>query len=79
MKGASDSTLLLRTKHTRRLRVLVGLLLFALCVSGCRGPSRATLQDAGKSVAELRAMLADPNPEVQARGALMLSQHGTEA
>jgi HEAT repeat protein len=81
MNDAPDSTALPQaTHHSRRLRVLAGLLLVALgFAAGCGGTSRATLRDEGKSAAELRAMLADADPEVQARGALGLSRIGPEA
>lgn len=57
----------------------VGFALAVISLAGCGRASPATLQDAGKPPAELRAMLADPDPEVQARGALGLSQIGPEA
>ena len=50
-----------------------------LSVAGCNSQPEARLRDEGKSVDELRTMLADPNPEVQARGALGLSLHGPAA
>jgi HEAT repeat protein len=47
---------------------------------GCQSESnRVPLQDANKSVAECRAMLTNTDVEVQARGALGLSLHGTAA
>jgi HEAT repeat protein len=47
--------------------------------AGCGGNGSATLRDEGKTVGELRAMLADPDPVVQARGAFGLSRHGPAA
>jgi HEAT repeat protein len=46
---------------------------------GCHSRPETGLRDEGKSVDELRTMLADPNPEVQARGAFGLSRHGPAA
>jgi hypothetical protein len=60
-------------------KVAVGFILLALCLTGCRGASRPTLQDAGKPPDELRAMLANGDPEVQARGGFALSRLGAEA
>jgi hypothetical protein len=49
-------------------------LLLAVLLLGCgRKPYE------GRSVAELEAMLNDPNPTVQAQGAFGLSRHGAEA
>jgi len=51
------------------------LLVFALVAAGCgRSPPYA-----GRSVAQLERMLADPNPTTQAQGALGLSLHGAAA
>ena len=54
----------------------LAILLLALPVlGGCRkGPPYA-----GKSVAQLRAMLKDPSPSVQVQGAFGLGQLGPEA
>src|SRR5262245_19977436 len=80
MRGTVDSTSPVQAAHRpRRWRVPVGLLVGLFLVTGCRGPSRPTLRDEGKSADELRAMLADGDPEVQARGALGLSRLGPEA
>ncbi|MDB5309082.1 MAG: repeat-containing protein [Gemmataceae bacterium] len=59
----------------------VGWAVFASAVLtiSCRGSGPAPLRDEGKSVDELRAMLAAPDPEVQARGAFGLSRHGPAA
>src|SRR5262245_36822229 len=60
-----------------------GLLGFAaavlLTLVGCSPRSEVRLRDEGKSVDELRKMLADSDPEVQARGAFGLSRHGPDA
>ena len=80
MKGGIDRTLLLQASHgPRRWRVsAVQLIVVLFLATGCRG-TRPTLRDEGKSGAELRTMLADADPEVQARGALGLSRLGPEA
>src|SRR5262245_29767425 len=54
--------------------VVVGLVLAAGCQKG-----RTPLRDEGKRVGELRAMLADADAEVRARGAFGLSRHGAAA
>ena len=81
MTSVPDSTPPLQATHRpRRLRLLAGPLLVGLVfAAGCGKPAPATLQDAGTTPAELRAMLADPAPEVQARGALGLSRLGADA
>src|SRR5215213_6869234 len=58
----------------RPLALAIGLLL-----AGCSSQPEPRLRDEGKSVDELRTMLADANPEVQARGAFGLSLHGPAA
>src|SRR5262249_37839669 len=54
----------------------IGLL---MAPAGCDSRPQSRLRDEGKSVAELRTMLTDSNPEVQARGAFGLSLHGPAA
>jgi HEAT repeat protein len=53
--------------------------LAVLLALGCGSGSSVPLRDEGKPVGELRAMLADADPEVQARGAFGLSRHGPAA
>lgn len=55
----------------------VAWLLLGMTVAGCGGPK--PLPHEGKSVGQLRRMLADPNPTVQAQGAVGLSLHGPAA
>jgi HEAT repeat protein len=54
--------------------VVAGLVLATGCQKG-----RTSLRDEGKGVGELRAMLADGDAEVRARGAFGLSRHGAAA
>src|SRR5262249_10913357 len=76
----SDSTPRVEPTHApRRWRVFVLVLFVVVTGPGCRGGGSAVLRDEGKGIDELRAMLADPDPEVQARGAFGLSRHGPEA
>lgn len=56
-----------------RRRAAIGLLLALLLGCGRKPPYE------GRSIAELEAMLNDPNPTVQVQGAFGLSQHGAEA
>src|SRR5262245_27096961 len=63
----------------RRWRLFAVMAGVAALIGGCRDGTTPTLRDEGKSVGELRAMLADPDPEVQARGAFGLSRHGPDA
>jgi HEAT repeat protein len=72
----TDANPVAATTHApiRWRAVLVGVAVLA----GCRGGG-PTLRDEGKGVDELRAMLADADPEVQARGAFGLSRHGPAA
>jgi HEAT repeat protein len=50
-----------------------------VALAGCSSRPEPHLRDEGYSVEELRTMLADSSPEVQARGAFGLSLHGPEA
>src|SRR5262249_45669388 len=59
----------------RRLVLWLALLGPALAAAGCRSQA---LPYEGKSVAELEAMLADPDPTRQAQGAYGLSRLGPE-
>ena len=80
MSGPVYSTVVVKGRyHPPRLYLLIGFIVLAMCLTGCRGKSPPTLQDEGKKPDELRAMLADPDPEVQARGAFALSRRGPEA
>src|SRR5262249_21998857 len=58
-------------------RLTIATLLLTL--TACTSQPEVRLRDEGKSVEELRGMLADADPEVQARGALGLSRHGPAA
>lgn len=77
MIGSRDDAMTPATAAARWTSVLAIGLLPAL--AGCNSRPEARLRDEGKSVEELRAMLADPNPEVEARGAFGLSRHGPAA
>src|SRR5207249_4965598 len=55
---------------------IVGITLLVVGLAGC---GKASLPHEGKSVAQLRRMLDDAQPRVQAQGALGLSLHGPEA
>jgi phosphotransferase system HPr-like phosphotransfer protein len=55
------------------------LVLASLMALGCGTGTSVPLRDEGKPAGELRAMLADADPEVQARGAFGLSRHGPAA
>ncbi len=71
------------TGHGRgRWRRSAGVLLagaMAALAGACRPGTATPLRDDGKGVGDLRAMLADPDLEVQARGAFGLSRHGSDA
>lgn len=77
MSGQSDCTV---SSGGREYVLTARMLIWLMMVSGCRAnPPEVPLRDAGKSVTELRPMLADTDPEVQARGALGLSLHGSRS
>lgn len=63
---------------SHRARWPDSLALALVLAIGCGKPAPPTLRDEGKPPADLRAMLRDPDPEVQARGAFGLSRAGAE-
>jgi HEAT repeat protein len=74
-----DFTPPLEALHASRcLRVLAWWVMGSALATGCRG-SKPSFQDEERSASELRAMLVDGDPEVQARGALGLSRLGANA
>ncbi len=68
-----------RPARDRRWFGAAAFALTSIVFAGCGNAAAPTLRDAGKGLDELRSMLADPDPEVQARGALGLSRLGAEA
>jgi HEAT repeat protein len=75
MIAAPDCTPPVATGH--RSQRWLGLAVLAAL--GCGSGTSVPLRDEGKPVGELRTMLADADPEVQARGAFGLSRHGPAA
>src|SRR5262245_16097145 len=70
-------TMFTLTPAWRWCSAFVGATLLAL--GACDSRTGPRLRDEGKSVDELQKMLADADPEVQARGAFGLSRHGADA
>src|SRR5262245_25812829 len=70
-------TMFTLTPAWRWCSAFVGATLLAL--GACDSHTGPRLRDEGKSVDELQKMLADADPEVQARGAFGLSRHGADA
>jgi HEAT repeat protein len=69
----------MRTATAARQWPLVLAIGLVAAPAGCSSRSEGQLRDEGKSVEELRVMMADSNPEAQARGAFGLSRHGPAA
>jgi HEAT repeat protein len=65
------------TPARRWSSVVVAVTLVTL--GACDSRTGPRLRDEGKSIDELQTMLADADPEVQARGAFGLSRHGADA